>query len=76
MVAGACAPACAYEGGDCLSDADCCGILVCGADGTCGTGTTDDDAGAPPVCGAPGDPCDDNSDCCSDECAADTLTCY
>jgi hypothetical protein len=75
-VAGACAPACAYEGGDCLNDNDCCGVLVCGSNGTCGTGTTDDDAGAPPVCGAPGDPCYDNSDCCSDECAADSLTCY
>jgi hypothetical protein len=73
--AGACAPTCAGEGGDCVSDGDCCGTLVCGADGQCGAATGGDDGGSV-ACGAPGDPCDDNSECCSDECAADTLTCY
>lgn len=75
-MAGACAPSCAYEGGDCLSDFDCCGVLACGASGTCGPVDTDPDAGDPGLCVAPGDSCLDNSDCCSDACDAYSLTCY
>jgi hypothetical protein len=74
VVAGACAPACAYEHGDCITDADCCGVLVCGADGTCGSGSSDD-AGAP-TCSPPGTDCLDNSECCSDECDYYSLTCF
>jgi hypothetical protein len=77
-VAGACAPACAYEGGDCLVDDDCCGVLLCGPGGTCGTAATtpDPDAGGAPLCGVPDEPCEDNRDCCSDACSYYTSTCY
>jgi hypothetical protein len=49
-------PQCADEGEACDANADCCGDLVCGADGVCEP--------EPPECAQVGEACDAGEDCC------------
>ncbi|TXD34844.1 VWA domain-containing protein [Lujinxingia vulgaris] len=51
-------PECSINGSSCESDADCCGNLVCGSEGTCGFG-----------CFPTNVACTSNADCCSGQCA-------